>query len=66
MTDKPMTGFLWRDGDGVRGELVDALDCITVIVGTPAVRDGVRGYALTATVVISDQLKFPFEEDDAL
>ena len=37
------------------------LGAITVITGVPEIRDGVRGYALEARVVIPDDLKLPFE-----
>jgi hypothetical protein len=62
--DTPIaTGWLVKDGDGVRATLTDLLGVVTVIVGVPAIRDGVRGYALTATVRLPDHLKLPWEED---
>jgi hypothetical protein len=58
-----MTGWLIKDGDGVRAEMVDRLGAITIITGTPEVRNGVRGYALVARVVLPESLKLPWEED---
>jgi len=58
------SGWLVKDGDGIRGELVDLLGAVTVITGVPAIRDGVRGYALTARLVsLPDGLKLPWEEE---
>lgn len=63
MSDPHMaTGWLVKDGDGIRAEMVDLLGAITVITGVPEIRDGVRGYALTARVVMPDWLKLPGEE----
>ena len=65
MTDnKPIaTGWLVKDGDGVRATLTDRLGTVTVIVGVPEIRDGVRGYALEARVLsMPDHLKLPWEE----
>jgi hypothetical protein len=56
------TGWLVKHGDGVRAEMVDLLGAVTVIVGVPEIRDGVRGYALSAMVVLPDELKLPWEE----
>ena len=57
------TGWLVKDGDGIRAELVDLLGAVTVIIGVPAMRDGVRGYAVTARLVsLPEHLKLPWEE----
>lgn len=65
MSDPHMAvGWMVKDGDGIRAEMVDLLGAITVITGVPAIRDGVRGYALTARVIMPDSLKLPWEETE--
>jgi hypothetical protein len=59
-----MTGWLIKDGDGVRAELVDLLGAVTIMTGTPEVRNGVRGYALVARLgAVPEHLRMPWEED---
>lgn len=61
-----MSGFLWCDGEDVRGTLVDALGFVTEIHGTRKVRNGVPGYELTATVVVPEGMRIPWlDESDA-
>lgn len=65
MSDPHMAvGWMVKDGDGIRAEMVDLLGAVTVITGVPAIRDGVRGYALTARVIMPDSLKLPWEETE--
>lgn len=65
MSDPHMAvGWMVKDGDGIRAEMVDLLGAITVITGVPAICDGVRGYALTARVIMPDSLKLPWEETE--
>ena len=60
------TGWLVKDGDGVRATLTDLLGTVTAIVGVPEIRDGVRGYALEARVLsIPEHLRMPWEEEAA-
>lgn len=58
------TGWLVRDGDGIKGILTDLLGVETVIIGVPAIRDGVRGYVIEARVAtMPGHLQMPWDED---
>jgi hypothetical protein len=58
------TGWLVRDGDGIKGILTDLLGVETVIIGVPAIRDGVRGYVIEARVAaMPGHLRMPWDED---
>lgn len=58
------TGWLVRDGDGIKGTLTDLLGVETVIIGVPAIRDGVRGYVIEARVAtMPAHLQMPWDED---
>jgi hypothetical protein len=58
------TGWLVRDGDGIKGTLTDLLGVETVIIGVPAIRDGVRGYVIEARVAtMPAHLRMPWDEE---
>ena len=59
------TGFATLSGGVLEARLTDVWGFITSIHGTPETRAGVRGWALTATVIVPEGLKIPWETDEA-
>lgn len=57
------TGFATLSGGVLDARLTDLWGFVTVVHGTPEVRAGVRGWALTATVIVPDGLKLPWDDE---
>jgi hypothetical protein len=61
-----MKGFLRRTETGVLVELTDEWGFHIELVGVPAERDGVKGYALEqSAMTVPDTLKVPLIDDEA-
>lgn len=64
MSGTIFTGWATLAGGVLTADLRDSLGFVTHITGTPVTRDGVRGWELSAVVVVPQGLSIPWLDDE--